>query len=58
MASKCLVIACKNQGIGEIIKDGENGRLVAEMDDQSLFEALKEMITDEAKREKNRRTGV
>lgn len=49
MASKCLTIACKNQGIGEIIKDGENGFLVDERDEHSIFTALKDIILNPEK---------
>lgn len=50
MASARPVIACSGQGIGEVIRDGDNGLLVEPDDPAGLARSLARVLEDEALR--------
>ena len=41
------IVACKDEGIGEIVEDRVHGLLVNKKDEQSLAEAIKKLLRDE-----------
>jgi glycosyltransferase involved in cell wall biosynthesis len=52
MAAARPVVACRGQGIGEIIRHGENGVLVAPGEVDELADALAMLLGDASTRER------
>jgi glycosyltransferase involved in cell wall biosynthesis len=52
MACGLPVIACAGSGAAEVVRDGENGLLVAPREVESLVEALRSLLHDNVQREK------
>ncbi len=50
MAMKLPVVATRVSGIGELVEDGESGRLVPPNDPGALAEVLRELLSDESQR--------
>ncbi|HEX9706187.1 MAG TPA: glycosyltransferase [Steroidobacteraceae bacterium] len=46
------VIACADEGIAEVVRDGEHGRLVPARDDAALADALGWLLADASRRER------
>jgi glycosyltransferase involved in cell wall biosynthesis len=52
LAVGCPVIATSVGGVPEVVRDGENGLLVAPGDSQALAQAIARLLSDEALRER------
>jgi teichuronic acid biosynthesis glycosyltransferase TuaC len=57
MSAQRPAIACRGQGIKEVIRHGENGWLIEPKDLNSLIAALQELLSDQPLREKLGRNG-
>lgn len=52
MASGCAIVASEVAGIPEVIKDGENGLLVPQRDEQALADAICTLLSDPLMRQR------
>lgn len=46
------VVAFRSGGIPELVEDGKNGRVVAQGDEQALYQSMRELLLDAALRER------